>query len=143
MIPSIYLDTLFICLYIAGFVWVVVIVTIMLERKRRHTLEYFYSPIIGSKNSNHNVASNTSQPRIASYMTSFSPQAIQETVVAIAEMEDLITPELEKELQLPPKAANDEPLTIHIVPDGTKSQKERNIQRLIDHLKSTSATPVV
>lgn len=133
---SIYTETLFITTYLLGMTWLLMSLAVVLVRKRRTNLPHYYTPILGVNFNRRNMPNVPSQsPRVMSYI----PQTYQEMP-----MPKPIEPETSENGYLEHLPADwkhrangsvGEQLTIHIEPDGTLSDDQRNIQRIISYLQ--------
>jgi hypothetical protein len=132
MLASIYADSFYISTYILGLAWVVMSLSVVLVNKRRRNLPFYYTPVVGWR------PGNPDDPETLlgaeSYMESFRPVAERETLTVAPDL----MPDIPAEWKLQPQKAEPDQIVIHIEPDGAPTSQQRNIQRIIDHLKSTS-----
>lgn len=128
---SIYADSLTITTYILSLLWGVVSATVILANRRRRRLPFYYSGVLGARPRRvstkpgahaeiHRLSNSIAQP-----LSSLSPQATAQRPIPDA-------------WRLPMQAATPEQVVIHIEPDGKLTNEQRDIQRIIQHLKTMS-----
>lgn len=140
METRIYADALLILTYVLALCWVVVILTILLVRKRWQMLPAYYFPILGTtelipKRSNRALsAKQTPKP----VQPLFGKQGATLPLIAL---EHAIKPDLPAEWRLPVQEGTPDQLVIHIEPDGTPTEAQLNIQKLIRHFQTMPTQP--
>lgn len=143
MTISVYTEAFFISTYILLLISGVTSLALLLVLRRRQNFPFYYNPTLGlavkaaSPEANKVRAIRYIHPTMLAEPDPIhaSQNTMPETIYHVN-----IIP---KEWRLPVQAGTADQLVIHIEPDGSLTDEQRNIQRIIQYLKQTPEQPTV
>ncbi len=131
------LDAILIVTHILTQIWVVVGVSVLLERQRQRRLPHYISrmkappPLRRTRRRQRPIRTSAGKTAVALFSdASVLSDALRDTQPTTA---------ADRQWQLPVRAPEPEKVVIQIEPDVTDSQETRSIRRLIAHLQSRDA----
>jgi hypothetical protein len=129
---SIYADTLLVTSFILTLLWSFTVVTVTLVIVRRRKLPHYYTPILGrtllGRRVRHKLRPNLIPQPILVHLRPPVELVIEDDPTE----SEFLRP------QIPAHLLESDQVAIHIEPDGSLSQEQQSIQRIIEHLKRST-----
>jgi hypothetical protein len=139
---SLYIDALALAVYSLSLAWFVIFTAMVLEYRRQRIIPYYTIMTVVRTSRQQDDERNSPPPAQKIRALNYVDGTITSEVKFIKPEASYTQPALPNEWRLQPQNGKPEQIVIHIEPDGNPSQDQINIQRIINHLKQSSSTPI-